>query len=411
MPRHLSRVRVPNAGWLAVVVVVAATSPVMAASVDEQAADVQRLEAASAHRADDPALQRALAIATNNYGLELATAGQLDRAIHHLRRAVQVDTSLVAAHHNLAQVLSQRAAQLMAARRLREAQGLIEEALQHDEERAELWALLGQVHYESQRLALAEQAWRRALTLNPTLREIERRLAQVTKERPVEQTFRTLPQAQFDIRSAEALPLRADEVVREVLLEAYQTVGQEFGHYPSQRLVVLLYTPEQFRELRQAPEWMVAQYDGKLRVPLVDNPRSAYFRSIVWHEFTHAIVHELSHGQCPVWLNEGLAEFEGTKQTGRSFARVQQANQHGELLSLADLQGHFTDLTDPQRIALAYEQSLSIVTYLMDTYGAWRLKRLLKRMGEGTPADEALMQEFRLTRSRLEAQWLAWLNR
>ena len=60
-------------------------------------------------------------------------------------------------------------------------------------------------------------------------------------------------------------------------------------------------------------------------------------------------------------------------------------------------------------VGLAYEQAYSVIAYLVNRYGFWRIRRILKAIAEHKPWDEVLAQESHLKLSRLEAAWREWL--
>jgi hypothetical protein len=54
--------------------------------------------------------------------------------------------------------------------------------------------------------------------------------------------------------------------------------------------------------------WAVGAFDGTIRIPMrgaLENQRE--LERILSHEYTHALVRQLSPRPVPVWLNEGLA--------------------------------------------------------------------------------------------------------
>lgn len=380
------------------------------AAIDVLADEVRQLQVAYDHHAGAVGKEQ-LAAAYNNYGVALAQSGQVEAGVAQLRQGLQLAPEQPQLRRNLAELLTQRAQILMAQRKHREAQKLLQEALTYDES-AGTWALLGVIHDEAQKFPEAERAWKRALQLDPQISGISERLARLRQERAIEQPFNKLTQVYFNIRYPAGLPASVEYQLREVLEEARHGVGQDLGQYPSQQITVLLYTPEQFHQLRQdTPEWVAGQYDGKVRLPLMTDPASPQFRQIVWHEYTHVVVQELSRGRCPTWLNEGLAEFEGTRQRPSQYPQLRRSLKAGALIPFARLQGDFSAVRSAEEAALAYEQSLSLVTYLVERYGLWRVKRLLKAFGDGASSEDALLKEYRLRPAELERQWLEWAHR
>lgn len=393
---------------LAVLVMASTTHAAEPSSLDQLAVNVAQLEEREHDSRSDPAARERLLAAYNNYGVALADAGRMDDGVAQLRRALALAPDHLQLKHNLAGLLAQRAHQLLAQRKHREAQKLLDEAVQLQPDFAGAWALHGFIYYETQRAADAERAWKRSLELDPEQPDVRQRLDQLRAERQVEQSFEKLSQVAFDIRYDKGLPRDIEYALQDVLLDARREIGHDFGHYPSQKVVVLLYAPDQFRQLRQEmPEWVGGQYDGKLRLPLLTDHRGAAFRRIVWHEYTHVIVQELSRNNCPAWLNEGLADYEGSRQEAASYPRLRAALREGTALPMSRLD-EFALIQSVDEAALAYEQSLSLVSYLVDRYALWRIKRLLKRLGDGAPFEEAFFREFRLTLPELEKRWREW---
>jgi len=258
----------------------------------------------------------------------------------------------------------------------------------------------------------AQAAWKRALELDPALVDIQKRLEQLNQELPVESHFGRLSQAYFDIRYTEGLERSTGFDIQETLLEARRTTGSDFAFWPKHKLVVLVYSAEQFRALRQdTPDWVAGQYDGKIRVPLPnsDLDRNAVTR-ILFHEYTHALVHEVANNRCPTWFNEGLAEYEAWKNEQPPLSALRQAVANGQLIPWNDLSSRFSTEASAQEVVLAYEQSYSIVRYLVERYGFWRIRRILSAVGAGAPLDDILPKEFHIKLIRLEADWRKWLE-
>ena len=319
-----------------------------------------------------------LAIAYNNYAVTLADTGKLDKAVEQLEEALRLDPMNVQLQHNLAII----------------------------------YVKAGEADYNRQRLKEAKAAWEKALALEPELPEVRAKLNQLNQELPVESNFEKLSQVYFDLRYTSQLERASGFDIQYLLLKARREVGSDFAYWPTHKIVVLLYTAEEFRRLRQeAPEWSAGQYDGKIRVPLpgqqFDQPTVT---RILYHEYTHAVVYDLTNGLLPTWLNEGLAEYEAWKQDEPPWTSLRQALGQGRLLSWQALSASFSASATTTQAGLAYEQAHHIVRYLVERYRFWRIKRLLKAVKEGTPFEQALQAEFRVKPARLEEDWRAWLQ-
>lgn len=406
-----------NAAWRFLALVIAA-APASAADLPagtepDWVVEIRRLEDQLDDFPNHIQLRQQLAVAYNNYAVTLASNGELPEATRQLEEAVRVDPENVQFKQNLAMMHVQNAQDAYQKHQLLRAKEAIREALSANPNAAEAYALLGELEYNSQRLKEAKAAWQKALTLKPDFAQVKQRLDQVSQELPVESEFERVSQVYFDIRFPETVERSTGFDLQDRLLEARRNVGADFGYWPNRKLVVLVYSAEQFRKLRQnAPEWAGGQYDGKIRVPLPNmelDPETVM--RILTHEYTHAVIYDLTSGRCPAWLNEGLAEYEAWKDATPAWLFLRRAASQGRLLPWPQLfSAGFSGGMSTEEASLAYEQAHSIVRYLVDRYGFWRVKRLLQALKKGTPSDEALAAEFHLKLNRLEENWLEWLK-
>jgi len=352
-----------------------------------------------------------LAIALNNYGVNLAGEGQWDLAKEQLTEALKIDTTNTQFSKNLAGVYLSEAYHDRETYRNKEARTALDQALALDPALARGYALLGDIEYDSQQLAKAKTAWQKAVALDPTLTELAERLKQLNQELPVESKFERLPQAYFDLRYEEQLQGPVGFDIRDALLEARSSVGSDFAYWPKYKIVVLIYSDESFRALRQeTPDWVGGQYDGKIRVPLPGGQTdAAMVKQILFHEYTHALLHDLARGKCPVWFNEGLAEYEGMKHGRRRLEQLTAAAGHNRLVPWERLDEQFSATLPFDQVALGYQESHSAIQYLVERYGFWRIRRVLKAIADGGTLSDVLNEEFHLKTGRLEAAWREWL--
>lgn len=356
-------------------------------------------------------IRQQLAIAYNNDGVRLSEQGEWTPAVAQLKEAIRIDTSNEQFRHNLRQVYLQQAQDGYARYQLDEAIRVLDRLLALDPDVAQAYALRGQIEYDRQRLKEAKAAWERALVLDPAQPTLRARLEQLNHELPIESTFDRLSQAYFDVRYEDALERPVGFDVRDTLLEARRSIGSDFAYWPKHKFVVLVYSAEQFQALRRdKPDWIGAYFDGKIRMPLPsDQLNQATVKQILFHEYTHAVIHDLTKGACPLWLNEGLAEYEGRTQQRGSLERLTAAHRANALILWPELSDWISTRRPAEEVALAYEQSYSLVAYLIGRYGFWRIRRILKAIAEGAPWEDVLTKELRLKLNRLEANWREWL--
>lgn len=398
------------------VILVLSGGPITAQAIDEGEqtdwpAVIGTLREAVYQKPDQARARQQLAVAYNNYGVSLGNQAQWTLAAQQLEEAVRLDSTTQQFRANLSQVYLNHAHVTYQHHQLSEAMDILEKAIALTPNLAQAYILKGEIEYDRQRLKEAHVAWRRALELDPTRHDVKQRLDQLGQELPVESKFERFSQVYFDLRYEEQFERPVGFDIRDALLEARRVVGSDFTYWPKYKIVVLIYSAGAFRAIRQqTPDWVAGQFDGKIRVPLPDHQLdSSSVKRIVFHEYTHAIVHDVAHGNCPTWLNEGLAEFEGRTQQRAPLGQLANASRTGRVLSWTQLSEHFSFGLPADDVALAYEQSYSIVHYLVDRYGFWRIRRILKAIAEGTSWDTAFATEFRSKTSKLEANWRDWV--
>ncbi len=283
----------------------------------------------------------------------------------------------------------------------------LEDALGYDPSNPFAHELLGDIHYYEQDLPGAEEHYETAYHLHPRA-DLKEKLLKLQKERPVESGLVTYQDEHFTIKYAgEDKGIEGFEL-RELLRNSYREVGQDLGYFFKHKVVVLLYNEKEFRELSGAPHWSSGLYDGKIRLPAY---RSGFtdteIKKVVRHELTHAFVGEISRGLCPVWLNEGLAEFEESKAEAPDMKVFQAAVRTNTLFPFSDLfaKARLNEVKDPLEVQLFYEESYQIVRYLIGRYGMFQIKKMLELFAQGKDSLEVVETVLKFSPLELEKRW------
>ena len=171
---------------------------------------------------------------------------------------------------------------------------------------AAVW--LGDLHYRAGRLHEAIAIYETARQRSPGARELQEPLASWRKEQELQSRFHEVRTEHFTALFEAATDEPFAREVVERLEAAYRRVGNALGVYPSQPIVVVLYTREQFGDITRLAAWSAAAYDGRIRVPLSSalEQRDELDR-VLSHEFVHAVVAMVGGRTVPAWVNEGLA--------------------------------------------------------------------------------------------------------
>lgn len=185
-----------------------------------------------------------------------------------------------------------------------------------------------------------------------------------------------------------------DRKILDILEDAYRTIGQDLDYFPPKTVTVILYTDRDFYDTTQAPHWSGGLYDGKIRIPIKGmNIREPVVRKVLFHEYTHVIVRYLAHS-CPLWINEGLAEYFSARYPHMT----------GQVIPLQDMAKSFSWLSG-RNVNIAYRESYSAVSSLIDRYGLYRMKEVLQGFGAGKGADRAFEDALGITYNQFIAGW------
>jgi hypothetical protein len=131
----------------------------------------------------------------------------------------------------------------------------------------------------------------------------------------------------------------------------------------------------------------------------------------VEHELAHVIVGNLvsaCYSRLPTWLSEGLAMVAEGGLDPESQRLLDQGLQEDSLYPVRALSDGFTE--DPGGASLAYAQSYSLVTYLLEVHGRELLLGLLDAAQAGSRPDSALAEVYGFDTDGLDRAWREWIG-
>ena len=200
---------------------------------------------------------------------------------------------------------------------------------------------------------------------------------------------------QVDARLGEVSGDYATEVLgflREARLEVSRSIGVE----PLEPLGVVLYGRAAYvrAHAHRFSFQTIGFFDGRIHVASPAHPTDT-LRGILFHEYTHAVFREVTGGDRPYWLNEGLAErierlSRGLAVSTRTERAAMRANiETGAWIPLSSISRSFAGLTD-ERARDAYLQSVVTVGFIHSRTQVEDRRRMLQLIGEGFSVDQAL---------------------
>lgn len=143
---------------------------------------------------------------------------------------------------------------------------------------------------------------------------------------------------------------------------------------------------------------------------VIDYPRASKepfsARAILKHELCHLILHRhipsiprwLDEGICQ-WASDGLAELLSEK----SGTSLSWSSMSGSIVPLKSLDLYFPQ--DERGMALAYDQSRSVIDFITSRYGKNSVQTILISLGQGLSVDDAIQVSLGTTLSGLEQDW------
>jgi tetratricopeptide (TPR) repeat protein len=286
--------------------------------------------------------------------------------------------------------------------RPKDATAHLRRALEYNPKLTPASLLFGEIAYAEGDVALAITTYEKALTYAPADPHLTKRLAAWRTDADVHRDFEERRFDRFRVMFQGHADASLAAQATEMLNAAFWQIGAKLGAYPSETVVVMLYTERQFRDITQAPEWAGGVYDGRIRVPAAGATRSLQsFERVLIHELAHAMIANAAPRGVPAWLHEGLAQhFEGDDpQAARGRLR---AAGRDRIIPLKSLEGSFSRLGAVQA-QVAYDESLVAVDVIMQR-PAFNWSSLFRALAEHDRTEQ-IFDSFALSYSDLEAQF------
>lgn len=294
-----------------------------------------------------------LAIAYNNYGFFLAGKGDARAAIEKYEYALSYDAENVYTLYNLAQS-----------------------------------------YYAIQNIVRAKEYLQKAHQLDPSIQGIKELLDKVSQEEKTEKEFERFETMHFIIAASEDIAVENVSYIKTYLEEAYGKIGTLLDHYPKERVVVVLYSEANYETLLEGrPHWAMSIFDGKVRIPV---NKFKYTNQdvvqIIYHEYSHAVVYDITKGNCPAWLKEGIAswveDFVGLQKKNFVKSYVEKFG----ITPLRDMPETFFGIKERHKAMSLYVESYLLVDYIIARAGYRGLQEVLHSLAR-TSDIEAIIRD------------------
>jgi tetratricopeptide (TPR) repeat protein len=259
---------------------------------------------------------------------------------------------------------------------------------------AGVYKLEGWAYYGMNRPEQAVADWQKAMALHPDA-DTRAALDKAQRDKAEEENYKENESAHFQLKyNGTAEPKLAWEVLH-TLEEHYVQIESELNYTPPEPIGVVLYTQQGFADITQAPGWVGALNDGRIRVPVqgltgMDSELSRVLR----HELTHSFIQQKTHGRAPTWIQEGVAQWMEGRRSDENAAVLIQVYDRGQAASLGRLEGSWMGL--PKSVAgYSYAWALANIEYIVETQGTGDVERILERVAAGESTEQALKEVLR----------------
>jgi predicted negative regulator of RcsB-dependent stress response len=266
---------------------------------------------------------------------------------------------------------------------------LLDQARRNDPDSAEVAKLSGWAYYGLNRAADAVSQWKRAMELKPD-EETQHALEKAERDAREEAEYHEGETPHFRLKyNGGAAPELAQDVLR-TLESQFEEIAATLNYVPPEPIGVILYTNQTFTDITRAPSWSGALNDGRLRVPVEGLTRMTDELSrVLKHELTHSFVGQKTGGRCPVWLQEGIAQYMEGKRSRSNAGSLAAAYERHMEFSLLSYETSWLSLPK-DAASVAYAWSLAVVETIVTEDGIDDLERILEHIAAGSSAEDAI---------------------
>ena len=222
-------------------------------------------------------------------------------------------------------------------------------------------------------------------------------------------------------------PLVSDQWASDVLRAAegdYENIADQIGYtrYDNywtwdDRAKIYIYSDrDSFIKKTGLPAW-TAGISG--RDVQLTNARviASYFQEedfidgVLPHEITHLILHDFLGQSIPVWFDEAMAQLQENKKLRITRRAMPVFVSRNEYLPIDELVSYSVrNETDSKKVTLFYLQSISLLDFLINSYGNLKFRDFCLDMKNGQSFESGLERVYSPPISSLEELEKKWLS-
>lgn len=381
-----------------------ANSSYSSSNIEDIRRAIEYLSGLNQSNPGDSFTRQELAKAYNFYAIQLANRGELDNAIDYMGRAYDLSVGSQQYSDSLSMLYTKRGYSYYESKQIDKARIDLNNAIKFSNKNTLALIGLGNIYYADKNFDEARNCLMRASFIEPSNKDISSRLEQLDKEIGVGGLFKKRETQNFVFMFESNLNEISFGNIENILNEVYVKIGQDFNYFPSYKVVVQIYSSEKYSKEIGPVDTSIGVYDGRIKLPAYLSGQTQNYRRIVYHEYVHALVFDLSGNRCPRWLHEGLATCEdpGFIPDWQLLYGLYDTN---SLIGLSDLDRCLLDLGNMRNAAIAYNESCAIVKYFLSRNNFWHMKKILLDLKSGMDINQAFKKEASMDTNQLFNNW------
>jgi tetratricopeptide (TPR) repeat protein len=274
----------------------------------------------------------------------------------------------------------------------------------------EISKLAGWAFYGLNKLDEAVAEWQHAESIRPDA-EVEAALRKAERDKQEEAQYKENGSSHFTLRySGASEPALARDVLH-ALERHYDSIESALSYSPPESIGVILYTQQAFADITQAPTWVGALNDGRIRVPVQGlSSVTPQLSRVLKHELTHSFIQQKTLGHAPTWIQEGLAQFMEGKRSDANAPALLAIYQSDSTAGTKHFDGDWMKLSNTDASA-AYAWALANIEYIVHAGGISDVDRILVRLSAGEPPDVVVKETLRSDYSELTRETVDYLRK
>lgn len=222
-----------------------------------------------------------------------------------------------------------------------------------------------------------------------------------------------------------------DEVVvpyaLETLDEAYDNLGEHFGHRPPTPIIVEMYptaetlarvSPLTEENIKTSGTIALCKYNRLMFTSPKALLKGYSWRDTMSHEFAHLVITQRSNNTAPIWMHEGLAKYNERLWRKGQEPRMLPSSENilskgikkNELITFEEMHPSMARLPSQEATAMAFAEVYTVMEYLESQKGRAVFAELLTLMRKHGDAERAMSELLGVPFSLFERKWTKYLK-